>query len=67
MEFCNACKILVGTHGTGGLMSLELPDYQGMANEFITAGRELGYPHTDLKYKTAFFSNLNPPAHNNLR
>ena len=40
--------LLEETHGFDGPMRLEVPHYTGLANEFIEAGMEFGYPHADL-------------------
>jgi len=37
-----------GAHGKGGELNVAVPDYTGMAQIYVDAAKELGYPRADL-------------------
>ncbi|CAG7718407.1 unnamed protein product [Allacma fusca] len=50
------------THGTGGPIRIEVPSYHPLADYFVKAGAELGYPKTDLNgYYTEGFDTIHFP------
>lgn len=71
--FNKQCKIFLfflkdGQHGKGGDITIREPDYIGMAEIFVQAATELGYPHADLNGNyTDGFDVVNYPIKNGRR